>query len=238
MDDNSIPAGFRPAFWRSFPLFRHLPDSALAAVAAACHRRDWPSGAVLFQRGDAGDYMVALTEGRVRLGLITGSGKELTLRLAEAGECFGELALFDGQPRSADATALTQVCAHVLRRSEFDRLMQDCPGMAQGVALWLAQRLRETTDQLEAVALFPLEARTARYVLHLLRQLHGDDLDGDLPLDLEISQTELAAVLGASRPKVNRALQGLFQSGALRKEGRGWLCDVEKLARAAEGPGT
>ena len=95
-------------------------------------------------------------------------------------------------------------------------------------------RLRETTEQLESIALYPLEARMARFLLFTLRQLNGDVLPDVASLSLQISQSELAAVLGASRPKVNRVIQSLTAEGALLREGEAWRCDTARLLALAE----
>ncbi len=228
------PVPSRPSFWRSFPVFEELAPPVLAALAEAARPQSWPAGTVLFQRGDPGDWMVALEGGRVRLSLVTGTGRELTLRHAGPGETLGELALFDGAPRSADATALGPTRGHVLHRRDVEEIARRHPEFMQGVARYLSRRLRETTDQLESIALYSLEARLARFVLFTLRQLDGDDLPATAHLSLDISQTELATLLGASRPKVNRALAALAEAGALVRDGAAWRCDVAALETLAE----
>ncbi|MFC3182858.1 Crp/Fnr family transcriptional regulator [Cypionkella sinensis] len=228
------PPREKPSFWRSFPLFEDLPETVLADVAAVAVPQRWTAGTVIFQRGDAGEWLVALKSGRVRLSLITQGGRELTLRHAEPGDTLGELALFDQQPRSADATAVAETLGYVLARRDYDVLARTHPALTMGVARYLSRRLRETTEQLESIALYPLEARAARFLLFTLRQLNGHDLPARATLRLEISQTELATVLGASRPKVNRALQALADAGALIKGGDGWDCDIAALQTLAE----
>lgn len=231
--DNSRP---RPAFWRSVPLFSGLADGSLGALAALARRRAWTAGEVLFQRGDPGDWLVVLAEGRVRLSLGTPGGRELVLRHAEAGDCLGELALLDGAPRSADATAIAPVGGWILSRADWQAQAAADPALMQAALGWLCQRLRETTDQLESIALYDLQARAARFLLFTLRQLHGDDLPPQAALRLGISQSEIAAVLGASRPKVNRALQALEEAGALVRAEGVITCDTAALADLAEPP--
>lgn len=223
-----------PAFWRSFDLFAGLDPAALTALAGLAQRRQWQAGEVLFQRGDPGDWMLALAEGRVKLTLTTPSGRELTLRLAEAGDSLGEFALVDGEPRSADATALEPCSGWVLDRLRFAVLAEAHPALGLSVARYFSRRLRATTEQLEGIALYQLEARLARFLLFTLRQLNGPDLPPEAALRLEISQSELAAVLGASRPKVNRALQSLQELGAIRREGEVWQLDLPALRAAAD----
>jgi len=226
--------GGTAAFWRSFRLFEGLDDSILHQIAEAAQWREWPAGKVLFQRGDTGEYLAALVSGRVRMSVSTAQGRELVLRHAEAGDVMGELALFDGAPRSADATALVATGALVLLRRDFDAIAAREPDLRGVIIDYLCRMLRDTTEQLEGIALYSLDARVARFLLFTLRQIHGNDLPENPVLRLEINQSDIAAVLGASRPKVNRALQSLRDSGVVRREGGAMQCDVAGLRRLAQ----
>jgi CRP-like cAMP-binding protein len=222
------------AFWRSFRLFETLDDRAICKIADAAQRRHWTHGTTLFQRGEAGDYMVALASGRIRLAVGSAQGKELVLRHAEAGDIFGELSLFDGAPRSAEATAVVDSAGFVLAKRDFDAIAQQEPSLCSAVNHHLCRMLRDTTEQLESLALYTLEARVARFLLFTLRQIHGDDLPPNPLLLLEINQSDIAAVLGASRPKVNRALQAMRDTGVLRKNGEALECSVALLQNIAD----
>jgi len=222
------------ALWRSFRLFEALDTPVLAQIIAAAQPRQWTAGTTLFQRGDAGEYLVALTSGRIRLSVSAAHGKELVLRHAEGGDVFGELSLFDGAPRSAEATALVASDGFVLSRRDFETIAAREPGLRIAVAHYLCRMLRDTTEQLEGLALYNLEARVARFLLFTLRQIHGDDLPPNPLLQLEINQSDIAAVLGASRPKVNRALQSLRDAGILQKTGEAMECDVAALSQIAD----
>jgi CRP-like cAMP-binding protein len=224
----------RPSFWRSFEMFSGLNAETVEALCAAARCRRWAAGEVLFQRGDEGAWMVALAEGRVKLTLLTPLGRELILRHAEPGDSLGEFTLIDGEPRSADATAVTPVVGWVLDKARFVQLIAAHPDLGLAAARYFCRRLRETTDQLESIALYQVEARLARFFLFRLRQLSGEDVSQTAILRLEISQSELAAVLGASRPKVNRALQVLQENGALLRVGDAWQVDVAQLRLVAD----
>jgi len=228
------PPREKPSFWRSFPLFEDLPEAVLVDIDAAVIPRHWAAGEVIFQRGDSGGWLAALKAGRVRLSLISQAGRELTLRHAEPGDTLGELALFDQDARSADAMAVLDTMGYLLTRPAYEALASRHPALTMGIARYLSRRLRETTEQLESIALYPLEARAARFLLFTLRQLNGLELPARATLRLEISQTELATVLGASRPKVNRALLALAEAGALIKGPDGWDCDIPALQTLAE----
>jgi CRP/FNR family transcriptional regulator, cyclic AMP receptor protein len=222
------------AFWRSFPMFETFRGEALAAVTAIAIRRTWPAGTVLFSRGDPADYLIALETGRIKLSVGTAQGRELSLRHAEAGAVLGEMGVLDDEPRSADATTVIASSGYVIGKREFGRLLQAHPDMAAGVIRYLCRRLRDTTDQLESIALYELEPRLARFFLLTLRQIHGDDLPDEARLLVPLSQSEIAGILGASRPKVNRALIGLEDAGAIGREGGIVTCNIERLLELAE----
>lgn len=122
----------------------------------------------------------------------------------------------------------------VLSGRDFETIAAREPGLRIAVAHYLCRMLRDTTEQLEGLALYNLEARVARFLLFTLRQIHGDDLPPNPLLQLEINQSDIAAVLGASRPKVNRALQSLRDAGILQKTGEAMECDVAALSQIAD----
>lgn len=223
-----------PAFWRSFPIFEDFSDEAIAALGAAAIHRAWPAGTVLFQRGDAGDHLIALAEGRIKLSLITGAGKELALRHAEAGSILGDMAVLDGEPRSADAVTMVASEGFVVMRRDLERLLSEHPECAKATIRYLSRRLRETTDQMETIALYELDARLARFFLATLRQIHGDELPDEARLAVALSQGELASVLGASRSKINRAIVSLEELGAIRREDGAISFDIDLLREIAE----
>jgi CRP/FNR family cyclic AMP-dependent transcriptional regulator len=222
------------AFWKSFRLFAPLPPEALEALAAAAQPHRWSAGETIFQRGDPGDWLLAVETGRIRVSLGTASGRELVLRQAGPGEILGELALFDAEPRSADATAAEATTGHILTRAAFRQLAARHPALNEAALAHLSAMLRETTGQLESIALYQLRARVARFFLFALTQLNGDDIPDGAALHLPVTQGELAAMLGASRPKVNRVLQDFRDEGVLIDEGAGvWRCTTALLRAEA-----
>jgi len=215
-------------------IFASLEPATLAALAATAQRRAWASGKVIFQRGDAGDHMLAITSGRVRLSLGSAQGKELMLRHLETGDVVGELAVIDGQPRSADAVALDSTTALVLRRSRFLEVAANHPDLGMSVARYLCSMLRNTNFQMESIALYDLQMRLVRFFLFSLRQAHGDRLPDRVVLHMGFNQTDLSSVLGASRPKINQALQVLIAEGVIQRDGERFVCQVRRLREMAE----
>jgi CRP-like cAMP-binding protein len=213
-------------------LFERLAPEAREACAAAFRPVRFGQGQTLFSRGDPGDLLLLVGEGRIRLAVTTEDGRELSVRHAAAGDLLGEIAMLDEGLRSADAVALVPSLVHVLRRSQFLALLARYPDIGLGAIALLCRRLRETTDQLEGIALFPIEVRLARFLLVSLKGREAAP-GKRVPLDMAMSQGELAQLLGASRPKVNAALGALEAAGAIRRTSDRLFCDPALLARSA-----
>ena len=214
-------------------LFDRLPAEALKDCVRAFREVRFARGQILFSRGSEGSSLYLVSEGRVRLAVTTSEGRELSVRHAAAGDLLGEIAMLDGRPRSADAAALTEVVAYSLTRADFDRLADAYPHLNQAVVAFLCRRLRDTTDQLEAIALYPIEVRLARFLLVALGGRVAPE-GKRVPLDIEFSQGELAQLLAASHPKVNVALGFLETEGAIKRTADRLFCDPAILARIAE----
>ncbi len=213
------------------PIFTAVDRNTIDALADLAVSRSWTAGAVLFNRGDDGSYLLALTEGRVRLSVSSAQGRELVLRHVGPGEVVGEFALIDGLPRSADATAVEASKGIIIQRAGFLRLAEARPSLGMALARHLCALLRSTNYQMESVVLYDLRMRVARFILLALRELHGEDIPPQTALRLGYSQTEFAAILGASRPKVNQVLQTLISDGVLQREGDILICLRDRLER-------
>jgi CRP/FNR family transcriptional regulator, cyclic AMP receptor protein len=213
-------------------LFGGLAAEDLEACASLFREVRFDKGAMPFARGDPGSHLYVVREGRVRLAITSEEGRELSFRHAAAGDLFGEIAALDGSPRTADATALTPVTAYALERDAFRNLWSTRPGISTGIVACLCRRLRETSTQLGAIALHPLEARLAQFLLLALGNAPTPP-GKRVPLELGFSQAELAQLLGASRPKVNAALGALESAGAVKRTLDRLFCDPAKLADIA-----
>ncbi|MCA0400550.1 MAG: Crp/Fnr family transcriptional regulator [Proteobacteria bacterium] len=213
-------------------LIEGLEPSRLAALLRAFRHTHFEAGQQIFARRERGDFLLVIAQGRVRLSLVSDEGRELSVRHGVRGDVLGELALLDGQTRSADAVALTPLSAYLLFRADLDALLREIPELAGRIITFLCARLRATTDQLEAIALHPIEARLARFLLVALRGRKAEP-GKRVPLELGFSQSELAQLLGASRPKVNGALALLETMGAIRRTSDRLFCDPTLLAQTA-----
>jgi CRP/FNR family cyclic AMP-dependent transcriptional regulator len=215
------------------PLFGSLDEAERHAVAEEMREVNFDPSQVIFARGDAGREIYLVVSGRVRLSVLTAEGRELSFAHAEAGAIFGEIAMLDGGPRSADATAVGKVSALSLSKPALKRLMETQPHVADAAVRFLCSRIREADQQLEAIALYPIEGRLARFFLAAARAKAPGSEEGRITIELPISQSELALLIGASRPKVNTALSMLESSGALERNGSKIVCDIEELQAIA-----
>lgn len=212
------------------PLFSGLDDASRKAIARELREASYEPGQVIFSRGDPGSDLHVVSKGRIRLSVLTSDGRELSFAHVETPSIFGELAIFDGRPRSADATAVNKVETLMLSKSAFLRLLESHPTIGEAALRFLAGRLRDADEQLEAIALHPIEARLARFFLASVRQKDPSGKAERVSLALPISQSELALLVGASRPKVNAALQLLEAEGAIERRGQQVICDLAALS--------
>ncbi len=149
---------------------------------------------------------------------MTPQGKELTLRHLEAGlDLRAELAILDGQPRSADATADDRDRGIRDQQARFLEVLTRNAQSYQSIIHYLCTKLRETTEQLETIALYDLDSCVARFFLAMLRNIHGNELPESANLQLALSQTDIASIVGASRPKINCSILTLEDVGAIRR---------------------
>jgi CRP/FNR family transcriptional regulator, cyclic AMP receptor protein len=190
---------------------------------------------MIFSRGDPGRELYLVLEGRIRLSVLSSEGRELSFDLAaDPGHIFGEIATLDGGERTASATAISRVQAMLLPREVMLELIERNPKLATAAIQFLCQRLRQTDQRLEAIALHRIEVRLARLMLSFLKLQPGAPEDGEVKLELGMSQSELGLLIGASRPKVNLALTALEDMGAITKSGTGYMCDIEALKGVAD----
>jgi len=185
-------------------LFRGLSAAAIQQISALAIRRPYEQDAIVFSQGDPGDSLYGVVTGRVRISASTREGKEMFLNIMEPGDTFGEIALLDGNPRTATATATATCELMIIPRGQFLALLQREPTVAIHLLQLLCQRIRWTSGQAEDSALLTVPARLARRLLTLARQ-HGHP--SPKGVQLVISQEEMGRFLGISRQAVNQYLQ-------------------------------
>lgn len=210
-------------------LFKTLDLKERDALASELHETHFEAGQSIFSRGDEGRDLFIVKSGRVRLSVLTPEGRELSFTHVEEGKLFGEIAVLDGGQRSADATAVTKTTLYSLSKPSLKRFLNANENFRDSLVSFLCSRIREADQQIEGIALYPIEVRLARFFLASALQKSGKTLPSQATLDFSISQSELALLIGASRPKVNAALALLEEEGAIIRQDKELLCHIEKL---------
>jgi CRP-like cAMP-binding protein len=198
-------------------LFRKLARHERNVLAARAHMRRFEPGDTIFLTGALNDSMIAVLDGEVRISMSSADGKEVVFAIVRAGEVFGEIAMLDGKPRSADARALTASKVAVLKRFDVMTVLARNPTAWLGLVEVLCSRLRHTDQHLVEVALWGLPQRLAKSLLRLVdaARIQAPDRTG-----LRLSQCELANLVGASRESVNKCLQEWRRAGIIRMNKR------------------
>lgn len=202
----------------SVPLFANLPARVLDDLAAATIVRHYPQGQVLCHAGDAGDHLIVLEAGQLRVSRYTPAGPEAVLQVVEPPAALGELALLDGAPRSATITAQRAVTVRLVPRRVFLDLIHREPAAMTGLLRTLAAMVRAGNARHEDMVGLDVPGRLAKW---LLQQATRDDApvrEGAV-VHMQRSQGELAAELGTTRPTLNRALRNLVTRGTVAIDG-------------------
>lgn len=197
------------------PFFSTLPAADLDRVVSLARRRKIPEGRALFFRGDESDAVYAILSGRVRVVSPAEDGREVVLRIQQAGEIVGELSMFHGGRRTANVVASEPCELLVLGRRAFLGLIEQHPRVAVGLLKALSARIAELTEQLSDFALRALPVRLARRLLDLA-DIYGEPTPEGLRIDARISQQDLAGWVGTTREAVNKHLRAWEDQGLLR----------------------
>ena len=202
----------------SVPLFSELAPDQLDAIAACLRRRTFDEREVIVQRGAPGDALFIITSGKVTVRVPSDEG-ETIIRVFSAGDFFGELAVLDGENRSADVIALEPTHALVLSAADVRAIITKYPAIATAFLRELAGRVRRSTEWMGTVMRLPVDGRIAAQLLHL-SATQGVDLPsangtpaGARLIRLRLTQNGIASIVGASRESVNKAMGYLKSKG-------------------------
>ncbi|MDB5057679.1 MAG: family transcriptional regulator [Chloroflexi bacterium] len=208
------PEQLNLATLRQITLFAGLTDQALFNLAARVRIRTYRRGEVLFHKDDPGTSLFLVKAGRVKISVFSSEGKEAVFTVHGPGDVFGELALLDGAPRSATATALEPSRLLTLDRSAFVAFLREQPDASLILLGDLTARVRRLSSQVEDLMFLDIPGRLARTLLRLGEQ-YGRPTSRGVEIDLQITQTELGGMVGATRVSVNRLLHWFAERGLI-----------------------
>ena len=191
------------AMLRRHSLFGQLPPAVIEHLGAYMKRRRLRRGSVIFAKGEPGTGLMAVLAGAVKISVLSADGREIVLNIMREGDVFGEIALLDGHPRTADATAMTDCELFVIERRDFLPLMREEPEIALKIIEILCSKLRRTTQQAEEVMFLDLPSRLAKALLRLV----DGDTAGMQERKVTITQKDLGNLIGMSRESTNKQLR-------------------------------
>ena len=223
-------------FFRRTPLFDRLTDGELTAIGRDIVERRFQTGDVIFREGDPGRVFYLLQSGQVRIFVSGLDGSETSVILiGRPGQIFGELAVIDGLPRSAffNDTATTEI--YTLSREAFRCHMRQIPQFSLNFMQELSTRLRYNTRQMDSFASLDVPQRLARKLLELAQNYGRVETDG-VSLDMILTQTDLASLIGATRESINKSLRDFRRRQWIQvNQGHITILDPEALHRQVSG---
>lgn len=223
---NTIEAG---------PWFSKLSPALRQAILSRASVRRLGDGALLSSRGEPASEWIGVAKGAVRVSSVSLSGKQVTLTYVEPGVWFGDIALFDGLPRTHDAHAHGDTTLLVVRKPDFKELLSQHVELYDALLRLNCRRLRLMFNIVEDLNTLPLAARLAKQLLLLVRTYGVPQGEHEIRIGLQLAQEDLAQLLGASRQRVNQELKALEREGAVRIEPtRLIVLSREKLMAIAE----
>ena len=214
-------------------LLQGVEPAAAEALASSLEYLDAAKGQIIFNEGEPGDSLYIVMSGKVKVGRRAADGRENLVVLLGPSELFGELSIFDPGPRTATATAVTDTRLARLRQSALRPWITNRPEIAEQLLRVLARRLRRTNDALADLIFTDVPGRVAKNLLQMAHKF-GTREGGALRVTHDLTQEEIAQLVGASRETVNKALADFASRGWLRLEGKSVvILDQERLARRA-----
>ena len=197
--------------------FSKLSQPLRQAILSRSTVRRLADGATLSARGAPAEDWCGVAKGAVRVSSVSLSGKQVTLTYVEPGTWFGDIALFDGLPRTHDANAHGETTLLVVRKADFKDLLAQHVELYDALLRLNCRRLRLMFDTIEDLNTRPLAARLAKQIL-LLARSYGIEDGEEIRIGLQLAQEDLAQMLGASRQRVNQELKGFERDAAVRIE--------------------
>src|SRR3712207_4899386 len=228
------PGNPNPATLSGMALFRGVPAQELERLAPLLHERGFPVGATVMTAEQPGEAVYVLLRGSVKVHLLTPDGVEVILAVLGPGEVVGEMSLADSLGRSASITTLEESVFLWIDRTTFRSGIEGSPILARNLADILSRRVRLANAHLLSLAALDVPGRVASQILSLSRE-YGEETEEGVRIPIRLTQSDLAALVGASRVRVNQALGFFRKRSAISsdRDGRIIVLDADALSRRA-----
>jgi len=214
---------------KQIPIFKTLSDSDLNDLVSSLRLKSLKQGQTLFWKGDEGTALYIVKKGTIKIVLPSTEGDEIIVTMFSEGDFFGEMALLDGEPRSADAVAIEPSEVFILSRNNFLSFLQSNVNAIKSTLSLLSKRLRRTDDMLENTCFLNISARLVKKLIELAES-HGRTKGSEVLIDLSLTQKELGDMIGATRESVNKELKALRKQGLIiTEESKIQILDISRL---------
>lgn len=213
---------------RKINIFKHLNDEALISLYRRMSVRRWHGGSIVMGQHEPGDALYVLVAGRAKVVLFGDNGREMTLSVLSPGDFFGEMALFDGKPRSANVVAERDATLLVLERESFMAHLTEHPETAIRLLKEMAGKLRSANEIINNLALHDVTSRLTRTLVSIAED-SGEVRDDGILIRQRPTQQDLANMVGTCRETVSRALSAMARRGLVVSRGRTLLLCQELL---------
>src|SRR6516164_8229016 len=199
------------ALLRNHSLFGQLPPAAIEHLGSYMKRRKLPRGSTIFEKDDPGTGLMVVLSGSVKISVPSVDGRDIVLNIIREGEIFGEIALLDGRPRTADASAMTDCELMVIERRDFIPFLSSHPELMMKIIEILCGRLRRTSEQVQELTFLDLSAGLAKALLRLIDEAEASTSTRKVT----ITQREISQIIGRSREGTNKQLRAWAKEGLI-----------------------
>ncbi|MDQ7821658.1 MAG: Crp/Fnr family transcriptional regulator [Candidatus Eremiobacteraeota bacterium] len=211
--EKSVPIPVKDLL-KKVPLFAEMADDDLTSLKEIVHVKKFPKGTVLFEEGDEGQELFVILKGLLKISVIHEDGREFTLIISRPYDCLGEIALLDGSPRSAGATALEDVEVLSIRKSDFDQVINRHSKLKDSIIKLLCWRLRNLTDEVTDFAFLNVYYRLSKKLLELADTFGVESPEG-IVINRKITHQELANMVATSREMITKIINEMKKEKVL-----------------------
>ncbi|MBI5875889.1 MAG: Crp/Fnr family transcriptional regulator [Deltaproteobacteria bacterium] len=206
-------------------IFGSLAGKDIKTLAKMGERRQWLKGSQIISEGEEGDALYLILSGKVKVVLYGEEGKEIVLSIMKEGDVFGEMALFDGEPRSANVEVIEDAECFIIHGDDLLNYIKIHPAVALNFLAHLSKRLREADKKIGGLALLDVCGRIAHTLLSIANA--GSNMQGTGVISIErLTHEDIAAMIGSSREVVSRALKKMANEGYIKIEKKRFVLHI------------
>ncbi len=200
------------------PIFSDLPEDTIAKIAQVGSTRTYKKDSIILMEDEVGGALFIIVKGKVKVTRTSNDGREVILNILTDSDIFGEMALLDGQTRSATVTAMEDSEIFIIQRNQFLEFLKEHPEISIALMQELSKRLRTADMQIKSLSLKDAEGKVATVILQLANDI-GKIKQGIVEIDKLPLQQDLANMAGTSRETISRTLHSFAKKGLIELEG-------------------